>query len=108
MKKVVLAYSGGLDTSCCIPWLKDKGYDVIAYIADVGQQEDFQAIKARALKTGASKVHILDLRKEFVTDYVFPALKASAVYENKYLMATSLSRPIIAKSTPRAACKRAT
>ena len=97
MKKVVLAYSGGLDTSCCIPWLKDKGYDVIAYIADVGQQEDFQAIKARALKTGASKVHILDLRKEFVTDYVFPALKASAVYENKYLMATSLSRPIIAK-----------
>lgn len=97
MKKVVLAYSGGLDTSCCIPWLKNKGYDVIAMIADVGQQEDFGDIKKRALKTGASKVYLLDLKKEFVKKYVFPALKAGAIYENKYLMATSLSRPIIAK-----------
>jgi argininosuccinate synthase len=97
MKKVVLAYSGGLDTSCAIPWLKDKGYDVIALIGDVGQEEDFAKIKARALKTGASKAVVLDLKKEFVEDYVFAALKAGAVYERKYFMATSLSRPIIAK-----------
>lgn len=97
MKKVVLAYSGGLDTSCAIPWLKDKGYDVIAFIADVGQNEDFDSIKKRALKTGASKVYNLNLQKEFVEKYVFAALKANAVYEGKYLMATSLSRPIIAK-----------
>lgn len=97
MKKVVLAYSGGLDTSCAIPWLKDQGYDVIAVVGDVGQEEDFKKIKERALKTGASKVHVLDLRKEFVEKYVFPALKAGAVYEHKYFMATSLSRPLIAK-----------
>lgn len=97
MKKVVLAYSGGLDTSCAIPWLKDKGYDVIAMIADLGQEENFDEIRARALKTGASKVYILDLKKEFVEKYVFAALKAGAVYERKYFMATSLSRPIIAK-----------
>ena len=97
MKKVVLAYSGGLDTSCLITWLKEKGYQVIAAIADVGQGEDFQAIKKRGLKTGASKVYILDLKKEFITDYVFPAIKAGAIYENKYLLATALSRPLIAK-----------
>jgi len=97
MKKVVLAYSGGLDTSCAIKWLKDQGYDVIAFMADVGQGEDFAKIKARALKTGASKVYVVDLKKEFVEKYVFAALKSSAIYEGKYLMATSLSRPIIAK-----------
>lgn len=97
MKKVVLAYSGGLDTSCAIKWLQDKGYDVIATIADVGQGEDFDAIKERALKTGASKVHVLNLQKEFVSDYVFPAIRANAIYENKYLLATALSRPLIAK-----------
>ncbi len=97
MKKVVLAYSGGLDTSCCIKWLEDKGYDVVAFIADVGQGEDFQKIKARALATGASKVYVLDLKKEFVEKYVFPTLKAGAIYEGKYLLATALSRPIIAK-----------
>lgn len=97
MKKVVLAYSGGLDTSCAIPWLKDKGYDVIALIGDVGQEEDFHKIKQRALKTGASKAIVVDLKKEFVEQYVFAALKAGAVYERKYFMATSLSRPIIAK-----------
>ncbi len=97
MKKVVLAYSGGLDTSCAIKWLQDKGYDVIAMIADVGQGEDFDIIKERALKTGASKVHVLNLQKEFVSDYVFPAIRANAIYENKYLLATALSRPLIAK-----------
>ncbi len=97
MKKVVLAYSGGLDTSCAIKWLQDKGYDVVAMIADVGQGEDFDVIKERALKTGASKVHVLNLQKEFVKDYVFPAIRANAMYENKYLLATALSRPLIAK-----------
>lgn len=97
MKKVVLAYSGGLDTSCAIKWLQDKGYDVVAMIADVGQGEDFDVIKERALKTGASKVHVLNLQKEFVSDYVFPAIRANAMYENKYLLATALSRPLIAK-----------
>lgn len=97
MKKVVLAYSGGLDTSCAIKWLSNKGYEVIAAIADVGQNEDFKTIKARALKTGAAKVYVLDLKEEFVTDYVFAALKAGAIYENKYLLATALSRPLIAR-----------
>ncbi|MCC6759360.1 MAG: argininosuccinate synthase [Candidatus Omnitrophica bacterium] len=97
MKKVVLAYSGGLDTSCAIKWLQGKGYDVVAMIADVGQGEDFDVIKERALKTGASKVHVLNLQKEFVSDYVFPAIRANALYENKYLLATALSRPLIAK-----------
>src|SRR5208282_220170 len=97
MKKVVLAYSGGLDTSCLIRWLKDKSYDVIAFMADVGQGSDFKAIEKRALATGASKVYILDLKQEFVKDYIFPAIKANAVYEGKYFLATALSRPLIAK-----------
>jgi len=97
MKKVVLAYSGGLDTSCAIKWLEDKGYDVIAFIADVGQKDDFESIKKRALSTGAKKVYVVNLQKEFVEDYVFPAIKASAAYENKYYLATALSRPLIAK-----------
>ena len=80
-KKIVLAYSGGLDTSCAIKWLQNRDYDVIAMIADVGQGENFNIIKQRALKTGAIKCHVLDLKKEFVSDYVFPALKAGAVYE---------------------------
>ncbi len=97
MKKVVLAYSGGLDTSCLIRWLKDKGYAVVAFMADVGQGSDFKAIEKRALQTGASKVYILDLKEEFVKDYVFPAIQANAVYEGKYFLATALSRPLIAK-----------
>lgn len=103
MKKVVLAYSGGLDTSCAIKWLQDCGYDVIAFIADVGQNEDFGMIKKRALKTGASKVHVVDLKEEFIQDYVFPSIKAGAVYENKYYLATALSRPLIAKHQVRIA-----
>ncbi|MBI5024819.1 MAG: argininosuccinate synthase [Candidatus Omnitrophica bacterium] len=103
MKKVVLAYSGGLDTSCAIKWLQDRDYDVIAFIADVGQNENFDVIKKRALKTGASKVHVVDLKEEFIRDYVFPAIKAGAVYENKYYLATALSRPLIAKHQVRIA-----
>ena len=101
MKKVVLAYSGGLDTSCIVRWLKEKGYEVICFIADLGQGlgqgEDFSKIEKRALIAGASRVYIKDLRKEFVEDYIVPALKANAVYEGKYLLATALGRPLIAK-----------
>ena len=80
-EKVILAYSGGLDTSVILKWLCNKGFDVIAYVANVGQNEDFDAIEKKAFETGASKVYIEDLRKELVTDYVFPALKANAIYE---------------------------
>jgi argininosuccinate synthase len=97
-EKVVLAYSGGLDTSIIIPWLKENyAYDVIAMVADVGQGEDLDAVVAKAYKTGASKVVVRDMREEFLTDYVFPAIAAGAVYEHKYLLGTSLARPVIAK-----------
>src|SRR5450631_1440470 len=97
-EKVVLAYSGGLDTSIIIPWLKENyDYDVIAFVADVGQGDDIDAVVEKAYKTGASKVIVEDLRQEFLTDYVFPAIQAGAVYEHKYLLGTSLARPIIAK-----------
>jgi len=97
-EKIVLAYSGGLDTSIIIPWLKENyAYDVIAMIADVGQGDDIEAVVKKAYKTGASKVVVEDLREEFLTGYVWPALKAGAVYENKYLLGTSLARPVIAK-----------
>ncbi|HPM42819.1 MAG TPA: argininosuccinate synthase [Candidatus Omnitrophota bacterium] len=104
-QKVVLAYSGGLDTSVIIKWLTNRGYDVIAYMADVGQDSDFATYKKRALGTGAVKVIVEDLRKEFVDDFVFQALKADAVYENGYLLATALSRPIIAKGLVKVAHK---
>src|SRR3989338_5060067 len=96
MKKVVLAYSGGLDTSVAIKWLKDRGYEVVAYMADVGQEKTTTAAIARAKKAGASKVVVRDLKKKFVTDYIWPALKAGAVYEGRYTLATALSRPLIA------------
>ena len=96
-KRVVLAYSGGLDTSCILKWLIDKGFDVICYVADVGQKDDFEAAKQKALKIGAKKVVIKDLKKEFVTDYIFPAIRANAIYESRYLLGTSLARPLIAK-----------
>src|SRR5215470_6441834 len=97
-KKVVLAYSGGLDTSIIIPWLKENyDYDVIAMVGDVGQGDDIAAVVKKAYDTGASKVVVEDLREEFLTGYVFPALKAGAVYEHKYLLGTSLARPVIAK-----------
>jgi len=97
-EKVVLAYSGGLDTSIIIPWLKENySYDVIAMVGDVGQGDDIEAVVKKAYATGASKVVVEDLREEFLTGYVFPALKAGAVYEHKYLLGTSLARPAIAK-----------
>lgn len=96
-EKVILAYSGGLDTSVILKWLANKGFDVIAYVADVGQNEDFEAIKEKAYATGASKVYIEDLKKELVTDYIFPTLKANAIYEGTYMLGTSIARPIIAK-----------
>ncbi|MBT4285800.1 MAG: argininosuccinate synthase [Deltaproteobacteria bacterium] len=97
MEKVVLAYSGGLDTSVILKWLANSGYEVIAYVADVGQEEDFDKVREKAIKTGASKVYIEDLKKEFVTDFIFPSIKANALYENRYLLGTALARPLIAK-----------
>ena len=97
-KKIVLAYSGGLDTSIILKWLIEKyGCPVVAYCADIGQKEDWEAVREKGLATGASEVIIRDLREEFVRDFVFPALKANAVYEGGYLLGTSLARPLIAK-----------
>ena len=97
-KKVVLAYSGGLDTSIIIPWLKETySCEVVAMVGDVGQQEDLEAAKRKALATGASSATIEDLREEFLTNYVWPTLRAGAVYEHKYLLGTSMARPVLAK-----------
>jgi argininosuccinate synthase len=96
-QKVVLAYSGGLDTACILKVLQQRGYDVVAYVANVGQQEDFEEVAERALATGASNVYVEDLRREFVTDFIYPAIAGNAVYENRYLLGTSLARPVIAK-----------
>ncbi|MGE0083298.1 MAG: argininosuccinate synthase [Desulfococcaceae bacterium] len=98
IKKVVLAYSGGLDTSVILRWLIEK-YDceVIAFSADIGQEEELDTVEAKALKTGASKVYIDDLKEEFIRDYVFPAFRANVIYESQYLLGTSIARPLIAK-----------
>ncbi len=98
MKKLVLAYSGGLDTSAMLHWIKQTyGCEVITFCADLGQAEELDGLEEKALKTGASKLYVRDLRKEFIEDYVWTALKANATYEGIYLMGTSLARPIIAK-----------
>ena len=98
MKKVVLAYSGGLDTSIIIPWLKETyGYEVIAMAADLGQGEELAPLQEKAIKSGASKLYIEDLREEFLTEFIFPTLKAGAVYEGNYLLGTSFARPLIAR-----------
>lgn len=97
-KKVVLAYSGGLDTSIIISWLKENyGCEVIAVAGDVGQADELEGLEAKAIATGASKFYCADCKEEFVHDFIFPAIKANAIYENKYLLGTSLARPIIAK-----------
>ncbi len=105
-QKVVLAYSGGLDTSIIIPWLKETyGCEVIAMIGDVGQQEDLEAARSKALATGASTASIEDLREEFITGYIWPTLRAGAVYEHKYLLGTSFARPVLAKRQAEVALK---
>jgi argininosuccinate synthase len=97
-KKVVLAYSGGLDTSIIIPWLKENyACEVIAMIGDLGQQEDLEAARKKALATGASAAFVEDLRDEFITGYIWPTLRGGAVYEHKYLLGTSFARPLLAK-----------
>ena len=96
-EKVVLAYSGGLDTSVILKWLIEKNYEVIAFVADVGQAEDFEACSDKALLLGASKVIIADLKREFVDGYVLKAIMANAIYEDRYLLGTALARPLIAK-----------
>jgi argininosuccinate synthase len=98
IKKVVLAYSGGLDTSILVKWLREQyGCEVIAYTADVGQEDELEGLEEKAIKTGASKIYIEDLREEFARDFVFFAIKANAVYEGTYLLGTSIARPLIAK-----------
>lgn len=107
-KKVVLAYSGGLDTSVILKWLIDKGYEVIAYVADLGQGDDYEEVRKKALAVGASKVYVEDLREEFIRDFVFKALKSNAVYDGRYLLGTSIARPIIAKGQIEIARKEGT
>lgn len=97
-EKVVLAYSGGLDTSVILKWLINKGYEVICFVGNVGQVDDFKEIERKALLTGAHKVYIQDLREIFVTDYIFPAIRANAIYEGRYLLGTALARPLLAKA----------
>ncbi|MFN3285249.1 MAG: argininosuccinate synthase [bacterium] len=98
MRKVALAYSGGLDTSVMVPWLRERyGCEVVAVVANVGQLEDFEAIRQKALASGASSCYVVDVRETFARDYIFPALRAGAVYEGRYLLGTALARPLIAK-----------
>ena len=98
VKKVVLAYSGGLDTSVIVPWLKHNyGCEVVCFCADLGQEEELDGLEEKALASGASKLYVRDLREEFLTDFVFPTLRAGAVYEREYLLGTSFARPLIAK-----------
>ncbi len=97
-EKIILAYSGGLDTSVILTWLqKEHNYDVIAVCCNAGQREDFEAVKAKALSTGASEAIVVDIREEFITDYIYPSLKADAIYEDDYLLGTSMARPIMAQ-----------
>ncbi|KAK9311219.1 argininosuccinate synthase [Lipomyces starkeyi] len=96
--KVCLAYSGGLDTSVILAWLLEQGYEVIAFMANIGQEEDFEAARAKALKIGASKYVLVDVRREFVEELCFPAIQTNAIYENVYLLGTSLARPVIARA----------
>ncbi|XP_042365285.1 argininosuccinate synthase [Plectropomus leopardus] len=94
---VVLAYSGGLDTSCILVWLKEQGYDVITFLANIGQEEDFEAAVKKAESLGAKKVYVEDLRKEFVEEFIWPAVQANAIYEDRYLLGTAIARPCIAR-----------
>ncbi len=104
-KKVVLAYSGGLDTSVILKWLELKGFEVICFVGNVGQTEDFDAVEKKAYATGASKVYTVDLQEEFVVNYIWPALQGNALYEGRYLLGTSLARPVLAREQIRIARK---
>src|SRR6267154_1213911 len=96
--KIVLAYSGGLDTSVILSWLKETYHaDIIAFCADIGQEEELRGLEAKAKRTGASKCYIVDLQEEFARDFIFPMIQASAVYESQYFLGTSIARPLIAK-----------
>ncbi|KAH9172212.1 putative argininosuccinate synthase [Lactarius sanguifluus] len=95
--RVLLAYSGGLDTSCILAWLIEDGYEVYAFMADIGQEEDFESARKKALAVGAKKFFLEDLKREFVTELIYPAVQANAIYENVYLLGTSLARPVIAR-----------
>jgi argininosuccinate synthase len=98
VKKAVLAYSGGLDTSVIVPWLKNNyGCEVICFCADLGQDEELNGLEDKAIRSGASKCYIRDLREEFLMDFVYPTMQAGAVYEREYLLGTSFARPLIAK-----------
>ncbi len=97
-KKVVLAYSGGLDTSVILKWLVNKGYEVVCFVGDIGQREDLSAVSRKALQTGASKVCVEDLKEEFVTDFIFPAMRGNALYEGRYMLGTAIARPLLAKA----------
>ena len=96
--RVCLAYSGGLDTSCIAGWLIEQGYDVIAFMANIGQEEDFEAARAKAVKIGCKEVHIEDVRSTFVTEILYPSIQCNAIYENVYMLGTALARPIIARA----------
>lgn len=102
-RRVVLAYSGGLDTACILKVLTDRGWDVVAFVADVGQQEDFAEVARRARANGAVEVAVADLRRELVTEFIFPAIAGNAIYENRYLLGTALARPLIARAQVEAA-----
>jgi len=97
MKKIILAYSGGLDTTCCVHWLQQKGFEVVCFSADLGSEFSPQSLKKSAAKSGVSKVYIKDLKAEFANEYILKSLKANALYQNKYLLATAIGRPLIAK-----------
>ena len=102
-RRVVLAYSGGLDTACILKVLAERGWEVVAFVADVGQQEDFDAVARRAVANGAAEVVVADLQRELVTDFIFPAIAGNAIYENRYLLGTALARPLIARAQVEAA-----
>ena len=107
IKKIALAYSGGLDTSIIIPWLKEEypGSEIVCVCTNVGQKDDWEAIKVKAIKSGASKIYVEDIREEFVKDFIFPMIRAGAIYEGKYLLGTSIARPIQAKKQVEIALK---
>ena len=103
--KACLAYSGGLDTSCILKWLLEHGYEVVCFLANVGQEEDWEAVRKKAMTIGSSKMIIMDLRREFVESLCFRAIQCNAIYEGRYLLGTSLARPVIARAQMKVAAE---